>query len=342
MQSTSLPVKNIPLSENAARFALAGSLLGVALWLGACSRNNGVHAGDLLLSGNIEVTDAQLGFKVAGRVAERLVSEGDNVKAGQLVARLDDAEQKEQVALRRAELAGAEAALAELEAGSRPQEIAAAEATLRSAEADRDRARLDFTRQQELRGKEAISDREFEATQAQLKVAEARAIEAAERTKLVKEGPRVETIRQARARQDETRAALALAETQLENTKLLSPLTGVVLSHNIEPGEYVSPGTPVITVADIAHMWVRAYLNQTDLGRIRHDQKVTVRTDTFPDKSYEGSISFISSEAEFTPKTVQTPKERVKLVFRIKVDVANPKDELKPGMPADVIVSAAP
>jgi HlyD family secretion protein len=342
MKITSLPVKNIPLPENAARFALAGALMGVAMWLGACSRNNGVHAGDLLLSGNIEVTDAQLGFKVAGRVAERLVSEGDNVKAGQLVARLDDAEQNEQVALRRAEIAGAEAALAELEAGSRPQEIAASEATLRSAEADRDRARLDFTRQQELLGKEAISDREFDAAQAQLKVAEARAVEAAERTKLVQAGPRAETILQARARLDQARASVAVAETQLENTRLFSPLSGVVLSDNVEPGEYVSPGTPVVTVADIAHMWVRAYLNQTDLGRLRHGQKVAVRTDAFPDKTYEGMIGFIASEAEFTPKTVQTPKERVKLVFRIKVDVANPNDELKPGMPADVIVAAAP
>ena len=171
MKITSLPVKNILLPENAARFALVGALIGVALCFGACTRSNGGRAGDLVLSGNIEVTDAQLGFKVAGRVAERLVSEGDHVKSDQLVARLDDAEQKEQLALRRAEVAGAEAALAELEAGSRPQEIAASEATLRSAEADRDRARLDFTRQQELRGKEAISDREFEAAQAELKVA---------------------------------------------------------------------------------------------------------------------------------------------------------------------------
>ena len=142
----------------------------------------------LVLSGNIEVTDAQLGFKVPGRVAERLVSEGDRVQAGQLVARLDDVEQREQLALRRAELAGAEAALAELVAGSRPQEIAAAEATLRSAEADRDRTRLDFARQQELRAKDAIADRELEASQAQLKVAEARTAEAAERLKLVQGG----------------------------------------------------------------------------------------------------------------------------------------------------------
>ena len=342
MNITSFPVKNLPPPDHSARCVLTTALAAAALLLAACSRGNGTRAGNLVLSGNIEVTDAQLGFKVPGRVAERLVSEGDRIQAGQLVARLDDVEQREQLALRRAELAGAEAALAELVAGSRPQEIAATEATLRSAEADRDRSRLDFARQQELRAKDAIADRELEASQAQLKVAEARTAEAAERLKLVKEGPRSEDIAQARARVEQIRASLALAETQLENTRLVSPLTGVVLSHNIEPGEFVSAGTPVVTVADTAHVWVRAYVNQTDLGRIHLGQKVEVRTDTFPDKAYEGMIGFISSEAEFTPKTVQTTKERVKLVFRIKVDLANPKDELKPGMPADAIIRATP
>jgi HlyD family secretion protein len=333
-------MKNTSLPKSAARFAAVVLVITLATLPAACSRN-GVRTGDVVLSGNIEVTDAQLGFKTPGRVAERLLSEGQRVSAGQLVARLDDAEQKEELALRRAELAAAEAALAELEAGSRPQEIASAEAALHSAEAESERVRLDFVRQQGLRGKDVISDRDFETAQAQLKVAEAHVAEAAERLKLVKEGPRVETIRQARARVEQARAAVALAGTHLDNTKLVSPLTGVVLSHNIEPGEYVSPGTPVVTVADTAHPWVRAYVNQTDLGRVRLGQKVSVRTDTFPEKTYEGTIGFIASEAEFTPKTVQTQKERAKLVFRIKVDVANPRDEFKPGMPADVIIPAA-
>jgi HlyD family secretion protein len=179
MNTTSFPVKNMLLPDHPARGALTTALAAVALLLAACSRGNGTRAGDLVLSGNIEVIDAQLGFKVPGRVAERLVSEGDRIQAGQLVARLDDVEQREQLALRRAELAGAEAALAGLVAGSRPQEIAAAEATLRSTEADHDRARLDFARQQELRAKDAIAERELEASQAQLKVAEARTAEAA-------------------------------------------------------------------------------------------------------------------------------------------------------------------
>lgn len=335
-------MKNTSIPERTARVITTLLVAALAALPAACSRNSRARAGDLVLSGNIEVTDAQLAFKLPGRVAARPVSEGQRVTAGQLVASLDDAEQKEELALRRAELEAVQAMLAELEAGSRPQEIAAAEATLRSTEAERDRARLDFTRQQDLLGKEAISNREFEATQSQLKVAEARASEAAERLKLIKEGPRVETIRQARARADQAAAAVALAQTRLDNTRLLSPLSGIVLSHNVEPGEFVSAGTPVATVADTAQMWVRAYVNQTDLGRIQHGQKVAVRTDTFPDKIYEGTIGFIASEAEFTPKTVQTPKERVKLVFRVKVDVANPNDELKPGMPADVVIRSAP
>jgi HlyD family secretion protein len=322
---------------------LATTLLVTALiaFSTACSRSGSTRTGDLVLSGNIEVTDAQLGFKTPGRVAERLVSEGQRVTAGQLIARLDDAEQIQELALRRAELAAVEAVLAELVAGSRPQEIAAGEATLRSIEAERERSRLDFTRQQDLFKHDAISSRDLETAQAQLKVAEARAAEAGERLKLVREGPRTETINQAKARVDQAHAALALTETRLENTKLSSPLTGVVLSHNIEPGEFVAAGTPIVTVADTAHLLVRAYINQTELGRIRHGQKVAVRTDTFPDKTYEGTIGFIASEAEFTPKTVQTPKERVKLVFRLKVDLINANDELKPGMHADVLIPAA-
>ena len=331
-------MKNTCPLERPAHFAAA--LLVSALLLAGCSRSD--HpAGTIVLSGNIEVTDAQLGFKLPGRVAERLVSEGDKVNAGQLIAKLDDAEQKEEVALRQAEVGVAQAALAELEAGSRPQEIAAAEATLRSAEAERERAHLDFNRQQQLREHDAIADRQIEASRAQLTVAEAHAAEAAAHLKLVQEGPRAETIQQARARVAQARAALELAQTRLDETNLTSPLTGVVLSHNVEPGEFVAAGTPIVTVADIAHTWVRAYIDQTDLGRIRLGEKVAVHTDTFPHKAYDGTIGFIASEAEFTPKTVQTQKERVKLVFRIKVEVANPNDELKPGMPADVTIPAA-
>lgn len=316
----------VPLAVGAALVLLAG-----------CSRR-GAAGGGLVLSGNIEAVEAQLSFKVPGRVVERAVSEGDPIHRGQLVARLDDTEQVQELAVHRAELAAAQAALAELEAGSRPQEIAAAEAALRSAQAQEERAQLDFTRQQELLTHAVIAHQQFDAAQAELKVARANVTEAAERLKLVREGPRREEIAQARAHVEQARAAVALAQTQVGDTTLTSPLDGVVLAHHIEAGEFVAPGTPVVTVADTIHVWVRAYIGETDLGRIRHGEHVAVRTDTFPNKTYDGVIGFISSEAEFTPKTVQTEKERVKLVFRIKVDVNNPNDELKPGMPAEVLI----
>ena len=321
---------------------LVAAALGLgALAFQACSRNDGAPAGDLVLSGNIEATTVELGFKVPGRVVERLLSDGQSAKQGQLVAKLDDSEQKAQVAVAQAELAAAQAALAELEAGSRPEEIAAAQATQRSAEVSQAFARLEFARQRDLREKKVISNRDYEIAQAQLKVADAQEIEAAQRAKLVEAGPRIETIHQAQARVAQARAALDLAQVQIDNTRLYSPLTGPVLSHNIEPGEYVSPGTPVLTVADLAHPWVRVYIGETDLGRIRLGQKVAVRTDAMPEKSFEGTVGFISSEAEFTPKTVQTTKERVRLVFRVKVYLPNPDGFLKPGMPADVLIPPA-
>jgi HlyD family secretion protein len=156
--------------------------------------------------------------------------------------------------------------------------------------------------------------------------------------KLVEEGPRQEDIDQARAKVQQAEASLKLAETELGYATIKSPLDGVVLSKNIERGEYVAPGTPVVTVADMVNVWLRAYVDETDLTRIKLGRLAEVTTDSFPGKVYKGRVSFISEEAEFTPKTVQTEKERVKLVYRIKIDIQNPDMELKAGMPADATI----
>jgi HlyD family secretion protein len=132
---------------------------------------------------------------------------------------------------------------------------------------------------------------------------------------------------------------LGLAQVHLGYTLLTLPISGVVLVKNVEEGEVVSPGTPVVTIGDTKHPWLRAYINETDLGRVKWGQQVTVHTDTYPGKTYAGKISFISSESEFTPKSVQTRKERVTLVYRIKVSLENPHLELKPGMPAEGEIS---
>ena len=292
-------------------------------------------SGVLRVSGNIEITDAEVSFKIAGRVVERSVSEGESVKVGQAVARLDTSELGQEVGLRSAEVRAAEASLAELVTGSRPEEIAQSAAVVRRMQADVARARADFKRLKKLYEQDNVSGQDYDAAKSAVEVTTAKLGEAQEQLRLVQKGPRIEKVERARAQLQQAKEALALAETRLGYATLTSPLTGVVLSHNIEPGEFVAPGTPIVTVGDLAHVWLRAYIDETDLGRVKVGQVVKVTADTYPDKVYEGRVSFIASQAEFTPKSVQTKKERVKLVYRTKITIDNPHMELKAGMPAD-------
>ena len=349
--------------------------------------HSGAPTDVIVVSGNIEATDAEVSFKIAGRVDERRIDEGQMVEQGQIVAVLDDADLRAEVDLRRAELEAARAALAELEAGSRPeeiaaaraameraaatlreletgsrpQEIAAAKATLDAVQAELAKAEAEFARTSRLYEQNVIPADEYDRSKAAYQVASQRAREAAEQYDLVHEGPRQEridsaraalaeakahyelavagprkeTIEQARAKVQQAVAALKLAETRLGYATVVSPMTGMVLSKNIEPGEYVAPGTPVVTVGDLVHVWLRAYVEETSLGRVKLGQPARVTADTWPGKVYQGRVSFIADEAEFTPKNVQTQQQRVKLVYRIKIDIHNPNMELKPGMPAD-------
>ena len=318
------------------RALLILSLLVLAVAAGLYFQSRPVpDSGVLRVSGNIEITDAEVSFKIAGRVVERSASEGESVKAGQPVARLDTSELAQEVALRSAEVRAAEASLAELVTGSRPEEIAQSEAVVRRMQADVARARADFKRLKKLYEQDNVSGQDYDAAKSAVEVTTAKLGEAQEQLRLVQKGPRIEKVERARAQLQQAKEALALAETRLGYATLTSPLTGVVLSHNIEPGEFVAPGTPIVTVGDLAHVWLRAYIDETDLGRVKVGQVVKVTADTYPDKVYEGRVSFIASQAEFTPKSVQTKKERVKLVYRTKITVDNPHMELKAGMPAD-------
>ena len=326
--------RSIPPAWMRALLILSLLVLAVAAGLYFQSRP-APDLGVLWVSGNIEITDAEVSFKIAGRVVERSVSEGESVKAGQAVARLDTSELAQEVALRSAEVRAAEAALAELVTGSRPEEIAQSEAVVRRMQADVARARADFKRLKKLYELDNVSVQDYDAAKSAVEVTTAKLGEAQEQLRLVQKGPRIEKVERARAQLQQAKEALALAETRLGYATLTSPLTGVVLSHNIEPGEFVAPGTPIVTVGDLAHVWLRAYIDETDLGRVKVGQVVKVTADTYPDKVYEGRVSFIASQAEFTPKSVQTKKERVKLVYRTKITVDNPHMELKAGMPAD-------
>jgi HlyD family secretion protein len=269
------------------------------------------------------------------------VDEGELVKTGEVVAKLDPADLLDEAASRRAEAQAARSQLLELETGYRKEEIAQAAAVLQRIEAEAERLRIDFGRQKQLFKKEVISARDFDASRAAYESSRANVREARERLKLLKSGPRKETIDQARARLRSAEAIQSLAETRLDYATLVSPAQGLVLSKNIEPGEQVAVGTPVITIGMLDEVWLRAYISETDLGRIQVGQRAIVTTDSFPGKKYLGTITFISPEAEFTPKSVQTEKERVKLVYRIKITIPNQSQELKPGMPADAEIKVS-
>jgi len=309
-----------------------------ALVLIMVMRRTPQQSGDIKVSGTIETTLTALSFKQPGRVRERLVDEGQKVAAGQVVARLDDTEIRQELAGREADLAAARAALAELQAGSRVEEIAQAEAAVLRLKAESRRAADEYLRSEQLFKREVIAKRDLDLALAARDASAAALREAAERLQLVRAGARSETRQQARARVQGAEAAASLARTRLTETTLLAPTAGIVLSKNIEPGEQVAPGTPVVTIGRLEDVWIRGYVPESDLPRIRLGQKARVTVDGLKGKVFEGRLDFIAQEAEFTPKNVQTEKERVRLVYRVKVTVANPDMVLKPGMPADAVI----
>ena len=290
----------------------------------------------LLLSGNMEATETNTGFKLSGRVIELLVDEGQSVQKGDMLARLDNAEAASVVAQQRAALQEAEARLAELEAGSRPQEIEQAKANVQTQEAELVRIRKDYERAEMLYHNGAISSAQFDAAKSSFESRAAQLRHAAEYLSLTKEGPRKESIEAAAYRVRQARAQLRVAEEKLNDTLIYAPFSGVILRKNVELGETVAQGVPVYTIGDLASPWIKVYVKEDKLGLVKLGQKAQVTTDTYRGKVYNGWISFISSEAEFTPKNVQTQEERVKQVFGVKVRVENPNNELKPSMPADV------
>jgi len=289
----------------------------------------------LFVSGTIELTEVQASFKQPARMASRPVDEGDSVTTGQVLAQLDLSDLVIEQATRSSEVWAARAVLDELEHGSRPDEIEQARAALVRAEADVVQLRAEYARQQNLVNQNLVSPSEYDKAKSAHEIGAARVREARAVLALLEQGPRIERIEQARAALARVTHQLDAVAQRLADAVLRAPFSGVVLSKNAEPGEYISAGTPVVALANMNEVWLRAYVSETDLGRIKLGQQASVTTDTYPDKQYQGRITFISSETEFTPKTVQTAKERVKLVYRIKITMPNLAWELKPGMPAD-------
>jgi HlyD family secretion protein len=260
-----------------------------------------------------------------------------------------------------ARAARARAQLDDLLAGSRAQELEQARAAVRNAMATRQWTEKDFQRVLELFGRELVAAQEVDRARQAYEVAAANEqsarerlslleagprehevqaarhdVQAAlERVRLLRAGPRANAVDAARAQAAEARAAVLLARARLAETEIFSPLTGVVLRKNMEAGETATPGVSILTLLDPTDIWLRAYVPETEVGRLRVGQPAAISVDAYPHREFAGTITEISSEAEFTPKNVQTKKERVTLVFRLRIAVRNVDGILKPGLPAD-------
>lgn len=293
----------------------------------------------LVLYGNVDIRQVQLGFRVSGRLAETLVDEGDVVKAGQTLARLDSRPYRDLVEVAQAQAASQRATLAKVEAGPRAAEIAQAKAALAEQEATLVNAEQSYTRSFQLRPSGTVSQGGLDQAVAARDAALARVNAAKEALALLQEGSRKEDIAAAKASVEAAEANLASAKTTEADTVLVAPADGIILSRVRERGAILAPNDMAYVLSLAKPVWIRAFIAETDLGRIHTGMTVAVSSDTAPGKAYQGRIGFISPVAEFTPKTVETPELRTDLVYRLRIVVDEPDTALLQGMPVTVRLS---
>ena len=300
-------------------------------------------------SGTIEATQYRLSFQVPGQVARVLAEEGHAVAAGDLLAELDLRELQARYDQAKANderfrtvVAALAAQLRETETGNRPQDIERARQAFLAAQAVMEEARKNMEKYRRLFQSSIVSEKEWDAVKLRYDIALRDYERNVEAYDLAREGSRRERIdaaraqlQGARAQQASGEAARKQAEVQLSHGQLKAPAAGIITGRNVEPGEVVNPAQEVMSLADLSRVDLKIFVEETEIGRVKPGQEVDVRVDTFPERVFQGTVAYISPEAEFTPKIIQTRKERVKLVYLVKVSVPNPDLVLRSGMPAD-------
>jgi HlyD family secretion protein len=317
-------------------FAVVILVIGGVLWW-TMGRHR--EPTELALYGNVDLRQVELPFNGSERIAAVLVQEGDRVRQGQLLARLETGRLTPQVARAEADVAVQQQAVDRLHHGNRPEEIAQARANVQATDADATNARAQFERLQSLSDSssgKAVSRQDMDTAKAALDNADARLAVNQKALALQLAGPRAEDVAQGEAQLRADQAQLALLRQQLKDADLLAPLDAVVRSRIVEPGEMASPQKSAFTLAITDPKWVRAYVGEPDLGSVREGLQATVTVDAFSGRRFRGWIGFISPVAEFTPKSVETTELRSSLVYEIRVFVKDPGDELRLGMPATV------
>jgi len=292
--------------------------------------------GELKLYGNVDIRGVDLGFRVAGRLQEVLKDEGDTVKAGDLLARIDPAPYQHDLARAEAELAAAEADQRLKQSGYRAEEIEQAKAAVAEShvvEKDAERVRQ---RHASLLGGGGTSQQNLESAEAMLDEARQRVKVAEAKLKLLEAGFREEEISAASAKVAQAKAARETAALRLKDTELVSPSEGVVLTRALEPGAIVQAGATALSLSLEQPVWVRAYVHEKELGMVPPGTKVRLVSDSRPDKVFHGTVGFVSPRAEFTPKSVETPELRTSLVYRLRIVVEDSDGSLRQGMPVTV------
>jgi HlyD family secretion protein len=300
------------------------------------------EAKELVLHGNVDLRQVDLAFNNSERIAGVLVQEGDRVRQGQLLARLDTSRLAPQLAQVEAQAAAQRQVVQRLRTGSRPEEIAQARANVESARADAENARAQYERWRsaaEISGGRAVRQQDVDNAKTALQVAEARLVVNQRALELAVAGPRKEDVAENEARLRGSEAQATLLRQQLADAQLVAPMDAMVRTRVMEPGEMASPQKTVFALAITDPKWVRVYVSEPDLGKVRSGMAASVVVDSFPKRRFEGWIGFISPVAEFTPKSVQTEELRTSLVYEVRVFVKDPADELRLGMPASAYVS---
>lgn len=308
---------------------LAGAVYG---WNSYTSRNNQ----NLTLYGNVDIRTVNLSFRVNGRLASLKVDEGDMVTPGQLLGQLDDAPFQNSVLQAKANVEGLRAKLALAEEGYRAEEIAQVRAAVEQSQSASDYAQSFYQRQLGLWKTRAISANTLEDAKNARDQAKATLQSAKDKLSQFESGYRPQEIAQARAALAEAEAVLKQAELNLSDTRLISPSAGTILTRAVEPGSMLSASNTVFSLSLTNPVWIRAYVSEINLSRAVPGTELDIYTDARPNQPYHGTIGFVSPNAEFTPKNVETPELRTDLVYRLRIIVTDPDDHLRQGMPVTI------
>ncbi|MBS0288658.1 MAG: secretion protein HlyD [Proteobacteria bacterium] len=314
------------------------ALIGAVIFIGYYFYEKNKNNQELTLHGNVDIRQVDLGFRVSGRLETMLFEEGDSIKKGELLATLDKIPFEHDVANLRAQVDAALANLKKLNTGNRPQEIQEALAKVNEKQVTYENAKKSLNRKQDLLTQRYASKQEYDDAYAAANEAQAQLKSAQEALKLIKEGYRAEDIAAGGAQLEAINAQLATALSHLQDTDLRAPNDGVILTRIKEPGAILPIGTSVYTLSLVNPVWVRAYVSEQNLGLLKPGMNTLIYTDSAPNKPYHGQIGFISPQAEFTPKNIETKELRTDLVYRLRITVQDEEGYLRQGMPVTVVI----